>query len=293
LISLFQVELWGSNTQSIFFTTLPDLLKPKEKKEKKEKKERNMATDKTTILITGANRGMRYPILNFSYLDSGWHTRTQDQMCGLPKKTPRSQALNTPNTGIGQGLVELYLARPNHTVIGSVRDPSSEQAQSLHTLPSGPNTTLILVKIDSTSETDAAAAVSELTKNHGITTLDVVIANAGIANIFSRVEDIKPADLRALFEVNTLGVLWLLQAAYPLLKAAADEREKEGDATTKKGPMFIGLSTQAATLQDLEANTPFLLGAYGASKIAMNYLVRRMHFESPWLTAFLLDPGYV
>lgn len=32
------------------------------------------------------------------------------------------------NRGIGKGLLEKYLARPNHTVIGTVRDPDHESS---------------------------------------------------------------------------------------------------------------------------------------------------------------------
>lgn len=35
------------------------------------------------------------------------------------------------------------------------------------------------------------------------------------------------------------------------------------------------------------------VGAYGASKAALNNLVRRVHLESPWLACWMMNPGFV
>lgn len=47
--------------------------------------------------------------------------------------------------GIGKGLAAHYLAEPNTTVIGTVRDFSSEKAQDLTSLPKGHASGLIVV----------------------------------------------------------------------------------------------------------------------------------------------------
>lgn len=140
-----------------------------------------------------------------------------------------------------------------------------------------------MVKIEGASETDASEAVKVLASEHGIHSLDIVIANAGISNVWTRIEDIEIKDLREFMEINTFPVVRLFKAVYPLLKKTADEGGK---------PIFIAVSTEAASIQDLEKNRPYLLGAYGASKIAVNYLVRRAHYENEWLTAFVVNPGF-
>jgi norsolorinic acid ketoreductase len=185
--------------------------------------------------------------------------------------------------GLGRGVVEAFLLRPNHTVIATVRNLASATAKSLEILPKAEGTSLIVVKIDSETEDDAQAAINTLQQDHGITHLDIVIANAGISPYFSRVEEIDTKVMREMMDVNAFGTLVLLKAVYPLLKSTADGGIGK--------PRFVAISTIAATLGGLEHNTPFLLGAYGASKIVVNYVVRRAQFESPWLNAFVLDPG--
>jgi norsolorinic acid ketoreductase len=46
--------------------------------------------------------------------------------------------------------------------VAAIRDPSKETSQELLKLPMGPSSKVLLVKIDSKSETDAAAAVREV-----------------------------------------------------------------------------------------------------------------------------------
>jgi len=186
--------------------------------------------------------------------------------------------------GIGRGLTELFLSRPNHTVIAATRDPASSSSLSLNSVPTGKDTKLILVKIDSTSDTDAADAITKI-QSAGVDHLDIVIANAGIAATYSTAHTIKVGDLRQLFEVNTVGPLKLFEAAYPLLKAAGD---KKGAGT----PKFVGVGSNVGSIQDVELVVPYLSPSYGASKAALNYLVRYAHAENDWLTAFVINPGF-
>ncbi|KAH6715911.1 hypothetical protein DL95DRAFT_528683 [Leptodontidium sp. 2 PMI_412] len=180
------------------------------------------------------------------------------------------------NRGIGKGLLEIYLARPSHTVIAAVRDPAT--ASSLSSLPKGKDSTLIIVKIDSASETDAAAAVEVLKTKHGITTLDIVIANAGISNSAPcPVATVPLAEIHSHLQVNGLGPIVLFQAVFPLLG---------------KDAKFVYTSSAIATIGGMEMR-PFSLLPYGASKAFGNYFVRKIHFENEGLVAFAMDPGFV
>lgn len=38
---------------------------------------------------------------------------------------------------------------------------------------------------------------------------------------------------------------------------------------------------------------PIPAAAYGASKAAINYITRKIHFENDWLIAFFIHPGCV
>lgn len=92
--------------------------------------------------------------------------------------------------------------------------------------------------------------------------------------------------LRKLFEINTLSFVTLFQATRHLLKAAADQK---GVGV----PKLLALTSNAASIVDMESNIPVNVGSYGVSKSALNYLVRRTHFENPWLTTWVMNPGFV
>ncbi|KZP03547.1 aflatoxin biosynthesis ketoreductase-like protein nor-1, partial [Athelia psychrophila] len=148
---------------------------------------------------------------------------------------------------------------------------------SLKSLPVGASSKLILVKIDSLSEIDAADAVKLLQAEHGITALDVVIANSGIGNYLGPAVTTPLHEMRAHFEVNTLGPLILFQATAALLEAAQD------------GKFFV-MSTAAGSIGDM---MPFPGTAYSSSKAAVNFITRKIHFEHEKITSVALTPGWV
>lgn len=137
---------------------------------------------------------------------------------------------------------------------------------------------MIVVKIDSLSETDAAAAVKELNSAHGITALDVVVANAGIATVFPLVQDAKITDLRDHFQVNVLANIVLFQAVLPLLKKSS------------KAPKFITISSAAGSIE-LVDKIPVPNVVYGTSKAALNHVTERIHAENKDIIAFPVHPG--
>lgn len=188
------------------------------------------------------------------------------------------------NRGIGKGFVQAFLQKPSATVIAAVRDPGHATTQALASLPKAEGSTLIIVKLDSSTETDAAEAVATLRKDHGITSLDVVIANAGISNGGDTVRQTTVANTIEHFKVNTIGPLVLFQATAEMLKASKTQN-----------PIFIGTSTLLGSLGYMEAlqTFPAVVSPYGGSKAALNWFVRRLHFEEPWLTSFVFHPGLV
>lgn len=121
-----------------------------------------------------------------------------------------------PNRGIGKGFVQTYLSRPNHTVIAAVRDPST--SQSLGQLPVASGSRLVIVKIDATVQSDAAAAVKQLVNSEqAIDHLDVVIANAGYCVKWPAVAELEIDDMLDCLRPNVFGVVWLYQATRTLL----------------------------------------------------------------------------
>lgn len=137
---------------------------------------------------------------------------------------PTTVLISGANRGIGKGLVERYLARDEHTIIAAVRDPSHPTSKALADLPTGQHSRLVVVKIDSTVETDALKAVEEELSAHGVDHLDLVIANAGVARSFPKVSEVKAAELQAHITPNVFGVVWLYQATLPLLRKSAQPK---------------------------------------------------------------------
>ncbi|KAK9419291.1 hypothetical protein SUNI508_01268 [Seiridium unicorne] len=165
--------------------------------------------------------------------------------------------------GIGRGLAEAYLARPDHIVIGSVRDTSSASVDSLKPVKAASGSSLQIFKIEAKSDTDPFEAVKAI-QAAGIIYLDIVIANSGISGSYSKLDATNIQDFREYLEVNAVGPLVLYKTVFPLLKAAVDKK--------RTAPKFLGITTKASSIQNVEENVPYLLGNYGASKAALNYI---------------------
>lgn len=129
---------------------------------------------------------------------------------------PTIVLISGANRGLGKGLLQIYLAKPDHIVIAANRDPSHATSKALFDLPNGPGSRLIIVKVEASDESHPSEAVKELEKQ-GINYLDLVIANAGVSYIWPKVSELKIADLQAHLEPNVFGAVWLYQATLPLL----------------------------------------------------------------------------
>ncbi|CAN9240602.1 unnamed protein product [Alternaria alternata] len=175
------------------------------------------------------------------------------------------------NRGLGLGLLQRYLAQPNHTVIAGNRNPAHPSSQALAKLPKGEGSKLIVVKIDASIEEDASIAIKELQDHHGIDHLDIVIANAGVAYTYPSVAELKLDDLRGHMAPNVYGFVTLYQATRALLQKSQRE------------PIFTPIGNQL----------PLHNAAYAPTKVMVHWLTKRINGEDPWLNAFVLDPGWV
>lgn len=181
-------------------------------------------------------------------------------------------------SGTGLNLLTSYLSRPKTTVIAGIRDPSATSSKSLSAVHRDPTSILIIVKIDNTSATDAKTAVEALRFEHHISKLDTVIANAAVQNnVFDKLADVDPAQVQEHISVNAIGSLILYQAVLPLLQNASQ-------------PKFVLLGSPMGSIGGMEMR-PFPMNAYGVSKAAAHYFVRKIHFENEGLIAFAIDPG--
>lgn len=149
----------------------------------------------------------RYTYLYHLALTSS-STFTQQQEPYHDSSMSSTYLITGANRGIGKGLTVTLLQRPNSTVIAGVRDPAAS-ATTLNSLPTAAGSRIVVVKIDSQSETDAKEAISLLRTQHSITSLDIVIANAGIAHSGTTVAQTSSQSLRDHLNTNTIGPVLL------------------------------------------------------------------------------------
>jgi NAD(P)-dependent dehydrogenase (short-subunit alcohol dehydrogenase family) len=160
--------------------------------------------------------------------------------------------------GIGQALARAYLAQPNTTVIGSVRNKADPKYQDLKSSPAASGSKLILVTIESSSQTDPHQAVDEI-KAAGIDHVDIASANAGFSPPPAPLETIEIKAMEEAFRVNTLGPLILFQALKPLLDKSS-------------APKWLSVSTAVGSIANIEVYGLSALGAYGVSKAGLNWI---------------------
>ncbi|KAF7345163.1 NAD(P)-binding protein [Mycena sanguinolenta] len=134
-----------------------------------------------------------------------------------------------------------------------------------------------LVKLTSGDKADNEAAIAEIQKTAG--RLDVVIANAGISKHHGPLATASLSEFRDHFEVNTIGLIVLFQAAHELLLASLTG-----------APTFAYISTGAASISRYYHLS---VGPYAASKAAANFLVKVLDAEHPSLIVMAIHPGWV
>ncbi|PNP85011.1 hypothetical protein FNYG_01536 [Fusarium nygamai] len=82
---------------------------------------------------------------------------------------------------------------------------------------------------------DALDAMNFLKLDHGITNLDLVIANAGMSKYFGTAEATPAKEMMDHFKINSVAPLLVFQATWPLLHAT-------------KAPKFVTISSGAGSL---------------------------------------------
>ncbi|KAF2194091.1 putative aflatoxin biosynthesis ketoreductase nor-1 [Zopfia rhizophila CBS 207.26] len=184
------------------------------------------------------------------------------------------------NRGIGRGIVESYLLKPNSTVIACVRDPTHMTSQSLLKAPKFHTSTLLMLPLEHLNEDASTSAIRSLTQIHGISHLDVVIANAAIGKDFAPIATVPLSAVRSHVDINAYGTLTLFQAVIPLLEKS-------------KSPKFIALGSPLGSVGGMDLRPDVQTTAYGVSKAMVHYFVRKIHFEHENVTAVVLDPGFV
>lgn len=179
------------------------------------------------------------------------------------------------NRGVGLGLVTVLATKPDTIVFAGTRNVAA--SKDLHDLAAKYPNIVHVVQLTSADEVDNKAAVEVIREKTG--RLDVVIANAGICDEFGPVATVPLEAYSRHFLVNTTGVIGLFQASSPLLLNSPTGAPQFHIITSVLGSVGNLLSISCSP--------------YGASKAAVNYITRVLHFENPTLICNAIHPGFV
>ncbi|TRM64005.1 hypothetical protein BD626DRAFT_568608 [Schizophyllum amplum] len=179
------------------------------------------------------------------------------------------------NRGLGLGLVTALVKRPDTIVFAGARSP--EKATELKALADANSGKLHIVKLVSADKASNDAAAAEITKVAGH--LDVVIANAAVADCYAGALTLPKEELTRHFEINVNGPLVLFQATHDLLKAS-------------KAPKFVAISSPVGSIT-AGSQFPGGLYTYGTTKAALHWVVRKLHKDFEDFVIFPISPGAV
>ncbi|MDO6429291.1 SDR family oxidoreductase [Flavitalea sp. BT771] len=116
---------------------------------------------------------------------------------------------------------------------------------------------LLPMQLDVTDRAASFAAINQAKKHFG--RLDVVINNAGYG-LFGAIEETSEQEARAQMEANVFGLLWVTQAALPIMRA-------QGEGHIIQVSSILGVATLP------------VLGLYNASKFAVEGLSETLATE--------------
>lgn len=150
------------------------------------------------------------------------------------------------SSGIGRAAAEL-LAKRGHRVFGTTRSASTAPAIE------GAE----LLSLDVRDEASAANCVQEVLRR--AERIDVLVNNAGYS-LFGAVEETSPEEAQALFDTNVFGVVRMIRAALPAMRA-------------QRSGLIVNVSSVLGFLP-----APFM-GLYAATKHALEGLSESLDHE--------------
>lgn len=172
------------------------------------------------------------------------------------------------SSGIGEACA-LRLDRRGFTVFAGVR--KADDGEALKSQASPRLSPLMIDVADDASIANAAKTVGDAVGASGLAGL---VNNAGVV-LPGPLEYLPIADLRAQLEVNVIGQVAVTQAFLPMIRAGHGRIVNIGSIGGKVAPPFMG--------------------AYGASKFAMEALTDALRIElSPWgIHVAIIEPGAI
>jgi NAD(P)-dependent dehydrogenase (short-subunit alcohol dehydrogenase family) len=179
------------------------------------------------------------------------------------------------SSGFGM-LTAARLAAGGHTIYATMRNLQKQGALKLELEKR--ETKCQILRLDVTEDKSINNVIDTIEKQDS--RLDVLINNAGygIGGFF---EDLSEDEIRSQFETNFFGVQKVTRAALPLMRATASKSGKDFSTKIINISSTQGLSTLPG------------LGAYGASKFALEGFSESLYFEiQPFgIEVIILEPG--
>lgn len=111
--------------------------------------------------------------------------------------------------GLGRIWTEAFLKRGDQVIVG-VRNPDTLE-ELVKEYPSS----LLVLKLDVTDKAACFEAVAKAKSHFG--KIDTLINNAGYGHM-GTIEELEEQEIRAQFETNVFGLLWLTQAIIPVMR---------------------------------------------------------------------------
>ncbi|KAF5310679.1 hypothetical protein D9619_007935 [Psilocybe cf. subviscida] len=187
--------------------------------------------------------------------------------------TPTVYFITGAGRGIGLALVQEAIKKSSVYVFAGARTLSAP----LGDIISKHSDRVSFVPYIAADEAVNQAAAKTIADRFG--RVDIILGVAGIADYMGPAVETPADSFNEHFKINVTGILVLYQAFASLLGKSSS-------------PKFIPFSSAAASLTAY-INLPAGYTCYGASKVALNYVARKIHFENEWITCFPLAPGIV
>ncbi|KAL1490886.1 hypothetical protein ABEB36_011565 [Hypothenemus hampei] len=189
------------------------------------------------------------------------------------------------NRGLGLGLVRQIIektasSRPRN-VIATCRDVN-KAAELQEIAKKHPNVHILKLDIRNTEQFEGF--VEEVEAIVGPAGLNILFNNAGYAPKSTRINSVKAEQLAETFTTNTIGPIMLTKALLPLLKRAANDKNK-----------ISAIVNMTSILGSIASNTDGGLYPYRCSKAAVNMATKSLSVDlkNDGIIVTCIHPGWV
>lgn len=174
------------------------------------------------------------------------------------------------SSGIGLA-TSVFLTRKEYRVYATMRN--LERAGELRSIVENEKLPIRILRLDVRDESSIKEAVSEIERESG--RIDVLVNNAGYV-LAGCVEDLTIGEVHDQFETNFYGVIRVCQTVLPIMR-----RQRNG--------VIVNISSIGGKIAFPG------IGAYGASKFALEGLSETMRYELSrfGIRIVLIEPGFI